>query len=67
MKLGPDVPAKKLKGHAGIREQIEVGPPLLVCCGHVHWEEPLAEFENGTQILNADGRVFVFTPASNEN
>lgn len=64
---GPDVPAKNLIGHAGIREQIEAGPPILVCCGHVHWEEPLAEFDNGSQILNADCRVFVFTPSRNES
>ncbi|OMD52333.1 hypothetical protein BSK56_02660 [Paenibacillus borealis] len=32
--------------------------------GHVHWDQPLAELDNGTQILNTDGRVLLFTAAS---
>lgn len=61
---GPDVPAAGFPGHAGTREALEAAPPLLVCCGHVHWEQSLAELENGTQVLNVDGRVLVFTEAS---
>ncbi|WP_334075819.1 metallophosphoesterase family protein [Paenibacillus sp. A14] len=60
---GPDVPALGLPGHPGIRRELEAAPSLLVCCGHVHWERPLAELGNGTQVINADGRVLVFTAA----
>jgi len=58
---GPDVPAFGLPGHEGIRRALTAGPPLLLCCGHVHWDRPMAELDNGTQVINADGRVLVFT------
>lgn len=61
---GPEVPEDRLPGHSGIREQLEAGPRLLLFCGHVHWDQPLAELDNGTQILNTDGRVLLFTAAS---
>lgn len=59
----PDLPGAGLPGHAGIRERLEAGPEVLVCSGHVHWSQPLAELANGVQLLNTDGRVLVFTPA----
>ncbi|NGZ74259.1 metallophosphoesterase family protein [Saccharibacillus alkalitolerans] len=62
MHQGPDIPAQALRGHEGVRERIENGPPLLLCCGHVHWERPLAELGTA-QVLNADGRAFVLTRA----
>jgi Icc-related predicted phosphoesterase len=61
---GPEVPGALLPGHSGIREQLEAGPELLLFCGHVHWDQPMAELDNGTQILNTDGRVLLFTAAS---
>ncbi|GIO87822.1 hypothetical protein J25TS5_47540 [Paenibacillus faecis] len=60
---GPDVPTLGLPGHSGIRRELEAAPPLLVCCGHVHWARPLAELGNGTQVINTDGRELVFTAA----
>lgn len=60
---GPDVPAFGLPGHAGIRRELSAGPPLLLCCGHVHWDRPMAELDNGTQVINTDGRVLVFAAA----
>lgn len=36
-------------------------PDLLTCCGHVHWDEPLAEVPGGGQVLNVDSRVVVLT------
>ncbi|MEK3793888.1 metallophosphoesterase [Paenibacillus sp. FSL R7-0204] len=59
----PDLPGAGLPGHAGIRERLEAGPEVLVCSGHVHWNQPLAELDNGVQLLNTDGRVLVFTAA----
>lgn len=50
------------RGHEGLRRRLEAGPPLLVCCGHVHWEQPLAEIGQA-QVLNADGRAFVLMRA----
>lgn len=58
---GPDEPSEKLPGLPEIRECLVPYPPVLVCCGHVHWERPFIELENGTQVLNADGKAFVFT------
>lgn len=59
---GPDVPALGQRGHAGIREQLESASDTLVCCGHMHWEQPLAEIGQA-QVLNADGRAFILTRA----
>ena len=60
----PDLPGAGLPGHTGIRERLAAGPEVLVCSGHVHWNQPLAELDNGVQLLNTDGRVLVFTAAS---
>lgn len=59
---GPDEPTLGLRGHIGIREQLESASDTLVCCGHVHWEQPLAEIGQ-VQVLNADGRAFILTQA----
>lgn len=37
------------------------GLGLLTFCGHVHWDEPLAELQGGGQVLNVDSRVVVLT------
>ncbi|AWB43635.1 hypothetical protein DCC85_04950 [Paenibacillus sp. CAA11] len=55
----PAVPEAGCAGHWGTREVIEKAEPTLICCGHVHWGQPLVELDNRTQILNADGRVFI--------
>lgn len=36
-------------------------PGLLTVCGHVHWEEPLADLPSGAQVLNVDSRVVLLT------
>lgn len=46
------------RGNPYVREEIEKAPVPLVVCGHVHWEEPLAQL-GPTQILNVDSRVVV--------
>ncbi|MFZ5893585.1 MAG: metallophosphoesterase family protein [Myxococcota bacterium] len=45
------------RGDVDIRDAILSAPPLLVICGHSHWDAPLHELENGTQILNVDARA----------
>ncbi|OWA37131.1 hypothetical protein B9G55_03405 [Saccharibacillus sp. O16] len=59
---GPSGMDSHQRGHEDLRAALETGPPLLVCCGHVHWEQPLAEIGQA-QVLNADGRVLVFRRA----
>jgi Icc protein len=47
-------------GNDAIRGILERTPRTLVVCGHNHWQqhEP-DELVNGTQVLNADGKVYV--------
>lgn len=61
---GPDEPSFDLQGLPEIRECLQQYPPVLVCCGHVHWERSWIELAQGTQVLNADGKLFVFTKKS---
>ncbi len=49
------------RGNAAIRALLVQHPPTLVLCGHSHWEFPLCELENGTQVLNVDGRLVVLS------
>ncbi|MEC0090829.1 metallophosphoesterase family protein [Paenibacillus macquariensis] len=58
---GPEGGLSDQMGHAGIRSALEAEERTLVFCGHVHWERHIAELSNGTQICNADGKVFIFT------
>ena len=64
---GPDEPALGLPGVAEIRTKLQQHAPTLVCCGHVHWAEHLVEWTQGTQVLNADGKLFVFTRANEKS
>lgn len=47
------------QGNEEIRKVIESSPPNLIFCGHSHWDKPLATLENGSQIVNVEGRVVV--------
>jgi len=58
---GPDFPKSDFPGTSSIREVIEKSPPTLICCGHTHWAEPLREFDNGSQVLNLEGRAVLLT------
>lgn len=60
---GPDIPGTAAFGEASIREVIELHPPGLVVCGHVHWAQPLHRLPNGGQVLNADSRAFILLNA----
>ena len=50
-------------GHPGIRAVLEEHPVPLTICGHVHWDQPLAQLPAG-QVLNVDARVVVLVRAT---
>lgn len=57
-----DGPAGNLPGQLGypeLNDAFEVLPPTLIVRGHAHWDQPLAELSNGTQILNVECRVAI--------
>lgn len=57
----PGIPELGCMGEPLIRQALEAGPETVAFCGHTHWEQPLVQLDNGTQILNADGRLFILT------
>ena len=59
--LTHDAPAYPgVLGRPFIRECLESGPATLNICGHAHWKnQHLVELDNGTQVLNTDGKVFI--------
>lgn len=60
---GPDGVGRRQRGSELVRELLELAPPDLVVCGHVHWDDPLAELTHEAQVVNVDGRVIVLTRA----
>lgn len=47
-------------GNAAIRDVLADLPPMVVVCGHSHWEDHRpCLLSNGTQILNTDARAFL--------
>jgi hypothetical protein len=62
--LSPRMEAAGLQGEAHLTAVLTAGPRTLVFCGHSHWPtaHPQA-LANGTQVLNADGKVFILTKA----
>ena len=61
---GPDVPDSDLKGNTVIRQAIAARATTLVVCGHAHWDPFTVDLTNGSQVLNADARVFLLTQHS---
>ena len=62
--LSPRLEAAGLQGEAHLTAVLTAGPRTLVFCGHSHW--PTAQpqvLANGTQVLNADSKVFILTKA----
>lgn len=49
------------RGSSEIREVLLNAPPLLVICGHSHWDSPLHELDNGTQVINVDARAVLLS------
>lgn len=60
----PEVRLHRQPGNASIWNELQRASNLIVCCGHVHWDTAMVECDNGLQILNTDGRAFIFTKAS---
>lgn len=60
----PEIGAQGLPGNPVIYQELRGASVPLVCCGHIHWEEALAELADGPQILNVDGRAYIFTAAA---
>jgi Icc protein len=58
---GPDWPQHGYRGLSRVREVMESSGRTLVIRGHKHWDHPLAELSNGTQVLNVDARVVILT------
>lgn len=56
---GPDA-SRRQRGDERVRHVLEENPPSLTICGHVHWEDPLAETPFG-QVLNVDARAVVLS------
>jgi hypothetical protein len=59
---GPDSPSDGFRGSPLLREYLEFAGPKLVVRGHAHWKRPLAELQNGVQVLNVDARVVILLP-----
>ncbi|MFS0871924.1 metallophosphoesterase family protein [Paenibacillus xylanilyticus] len=57
----PGIPEHGLMGEPLIRQALEAGPETVVFCGHTHWDTPLVQLKNGTQIVNADSKLFILT------
>ena len=55
----PAISEMGLLGSEALRVLLEASPPLLVCCGHVHWSTPIVRLNSGTVVVNADQRCVV--------
>jgi hypothetical protein len=55
----PAIPEQDQKGNEDLRALLDVGPPILVACGHHHSDDPLVELASGSSILNVDSRCVV--------
>jgi Icc-related predicted phosphoesterase len=49
------------RGSALVQAALLRKPPALTVCGHVHWENPLAQLTSTSQILNVDSRVVLLS------
>ena len=60
--LSPAVAAAGLQGDERVTAAVRRGPPTVLCCGHSHWpgHQPVP-LGHGTQVLNADAKVFLLT------
>ncbi|MEL6864190.1 MAG: metallophosphoesterase [Bacteroidota bacterium] len=55
----PDFPEYQYPGHIGLRTYLEQGMKTKICCGHSHWERTLVALSNGSQLINADGKIII--------
>ncbi|UOQ53966.1 metallophosphoesterase family protein [Hymenobacter cellulosivorans] len=62
--LSPAIAEKGLQGEEQLTAVLTKGDPTLVFCGHSHWPGTQPEIlANGTQVLNVDSKVFLFSQA----
>lgn len=59
---GPDGGRPELRGNPEVREAV-AQRPVLVVCGHVHWDSPLVDLPGGGQALNVDARALLLERA----
>jgi Icc-related predicted phosphoesterase len=55
----PDFPKFNQIGNSKIREHIEKLNKNRIFCGHCYWDNSLANFDNGSQVLNIDSKVIL--------
>ena len=55
----PDFPKNNENGNSKIRKHIEKLNPTRIFCGHCHWNNSLANFDNKIQVLNVDSKVIL--------
>lgn len=53
----PHYPPLNEIGNEAIYDCIKGIADSRFCCGHCYWENPLADLDNNTQVLNVDSRV----------
>jgi Icc protein len=58
---GPNGDLPHQPGWPSVRRVLAAAPPILVIRGHDPWSPPLAHLDNGTQVLNVEGRVVVLS------
>lgn len=64
--LGPDDPARGLRGSSAVRELLTCASPSApLVFGHCHWPMPATTLD-GRSLVNVDGRVVVVTERSPE-
>lgn len=61
MHEGPNGVLSSQRGMPQLHSVLEMHSPRLIIRGHAHWDEPFAECLHGSQILNVDARIVVFT------
>jgi Icc-related predicted phosphoesterase len=49
------------RGSALVQDTLLRKPPPLTVCGHVHWQNPLAQLTATSQILNVDSRLVLLS------
>lgn len=57
----PGIAELGLMGEPLIRQTLQAGSETVVFCGHTRWQTSLVQLNNGTQIVNADSKLFIFT------
>lgn len=58
--ISPQIVKKQFQGEIILTDHLLKASPITSFCGHSHWDtHDIYQMENGTQILNADSKVFI--------